>query len=214
MDRSAQDPLIYGNGTPSVWRWLDRDRSQSRSVRAVPLGTAPERCGAMTDASGYARRPRHRHRPDCLIVSTVGSERSNGHPTNRAKAQPGEASSTSPVVSAVAAIYPMTAFTAMCNLRQDLSTSRCTGPEPGCGRTMSSFPVLRVRVLWSGTASGVKGCRVRSPMSLARNVMTSHGIYVERHCTDPNSDGERAPAPSYLRRPATIHATHSCAIQP
>ena len=44
--------LIYGNNTLSVWRWLDRDRSQLRSWGPVSLGTALERCRPMADASG------------------------------------------------------------------------------------------------------------------------------------------------------------------
>ena len=75
----------------------------------------------------------------------------------------------------------------MCNLRQDrrvfvpcfssshspepqsfspvLSTSRCTGPEPGRGRTMSSVSALRLKVVWSGPARSRPSRAMMEPIS-------------------------------------------------
>src|SRR3954464_14038606 len=118
------------------WRWRSR---WVGAVSAVSLGTAVERGGTTTAASGWrsatlAETPSWSYAPSPVNEAT-------GPATWSSKGPAWEPSSASLVVSAAATIWPVSAFTPMCNLRQNrrvlvpcFSISHSPGPH--------SFPVL------------------------------------------------------------------------
>src|SRR3954471_15574353 len=111
------------------WRWRSRCVG---AVSAVLLGTAPERGGTMTRASGW-RSATERETPSWSYAPSPVNE-ATGPVTWSSKGPTCEPSSTSLVVSPDATIRPVSPSTPMWSLRQDRRTRRAMlldQPLPG-----------------------------------------------------------------------------------
>ena len=145
------------------------------SVSAVSLGTAPVRGGTTTRRLGMALGDRGVHVPP--VIGAVAGERGDRSPRpDRAMARPASRHrrrwwSAPPLRSGrcrhprpgaacartrrvLVPCFSVSHSPGPPSLRPVLSTSRCTGPEPGLdrGRGTSRVSARRLSVEWSGTA--------------------------------------------------------------